>query len=208
MTLERNTPALRALIVVRLSRVTDDTTSPERQRSEAERVCNERGWTVVGVAEDLDVSGGKSPWDRPALASWLDRPEDYDVIVFFRLDRLVRSVAHLWKMVEWSEDHGVTLVSATEPHFDLSDRFGRLIVALVATVAELELDGIRERTRSSHKHLYESGKYTGGVPPWGLLPEQTDDGWRLVHDPVSVPVIREVVDRVLSGEPLRRSLMP
>lgn len=146
MTLERNTPALRALIVVRLSRVTDDTTSPERQRSEAERVCNERGWTVVGVAEDLDVSGGKSPWDRPALASWLDRPEDYDVIVFFRLDRLVRSVAHLWKMVEWSEDHGVTLVSATEPHFDLSDRFGRLIVALVATVAELELDGIRERT--------------------------------------------------------------
>lgn len=195
---------LRALILVRLSRLTDESTSPERQRLECERLCQERGWEVVGVAEDLDVSAGKtSPFERPALSRWLDNPQDFDVLVFFRLDRLVRSVRHLWDVISWSEDHGVTLVSATERHFDLSDKFGRLIVALVATVAELELDAISERNASAFQHNYSAGKWTGGVPPWGYLPEQTEDGWRLVQDPQTVPVIRAVVERVLGGEPLR-----
>ncbi len=197
-------PSLRALIVVRLSRLTDESTSPERQRLECERLCAERGWDVVGIAEDLDVSAGKtSPFERPALSRWLNNPQDFDVVVFYRLDRLVRSVKHLWEMITWSEDHSVMLVSATERHFDLSDKFGRLIVALVATVAELELDAIRERTKSAHRHNYDRGRYTGGVSPWGYLPRQVDGEWRLVQDPESVAVIREVVDRVLSTEPMR-----
>lgn len=201
----------RALVVVRLSRVTDETTSPERQREACEQLCAERGWEVVGLAQDLDVSAGKtSPFDRPALREWLGdgkadpgRADEFDVIVFFRLDRLVRSVSHLWRMIEWSENHDVLLVSATEKHFDLSDRFGKVIVSLIATVAELELDAISERNASAFRHNYRAGKWRGGVPPWGYLPEQTEQGWRLVQDPESVSVILSVVDRVLAGEPLR-----
>ncbi|UNQ40224.1 recombinase family protein [Prescottella equi] len=201
----------RALIVVRLSRVTDETTSPERQREACEQLCAERGWVVVGLAQDLDVSAGKtSPFDRPALKEWIGdgkadpgRADEFDVIVFFRLDRLVRSVSHLWRMIEWSEEHGTLLVSATEKHFDLSDRFGKVIVSLIATVAELELDAISERNASAFRHNYRAGKWRGGVPPWGYLPEETEQGWRLVQDPLSVSVILSVVERVLAGEPLR-----
>ncbi|WP_436405303.1 recombinase family protein [Mycobacterium asiaticum] len=48
---------MRALIVVRRSRVTDATTSPERQLQACRDLCAQRGYEVVGIAEDLDVSG-------------------------------------------------------------------------------------------------------------------------------------------------------
>jgi hypothetical protein len=41
----------RALIAVRLSRMTDATTSPERQREKCLELCRQRGYEVVGVAE-------------------------------------------------------------------------------------------------------------------------------------------------------------
>jgi site-specific DNA recombinase len=51
---------LRALIVIRLSRVTDATTSPERQLEVNRTLCEQRGYEVVGVSEDLDVSGKRT----------------------------------------------------------------------------------------------------------------------------------------------------
>ncbi|MFC4372993.1 recombinase family protein [Nocardia halotolerans] len=210
----------RALIVTRLSRMTDESTSPERQLAECMKLCADRGYEVVGAAEDLDVSAGKtSPFERPELKRWLAHefspstapgpdnrhPCPFDVIVFYRLDRLVRSVPHLWSVIEWAETHGVVLVSATEKHFDLSDKFGRAIVSLIATVAELELDAISERNSNAFRHNFSAGKWRGGVPPWGYLPAKNEEGeWRLAQDPVQVKLIREVVNRVMAGVPLRQ----
>ena len=211
---------LRALIVVRLSRETEATTSPERQVAACVALCKERGYEVVGVADDLDVSGSADPFsrkDRPQLARWLARdyvdsavpgvkntdPCPFDLILFYRLDRLVRSVKNLNRVMLWADENDVLLVSATEGHFDLTQTFGRVIASLVGTVAELELDAIRERTGSAFRHNAQLGKWRGGNPPWGYLPDKTSGEWRLVQDPVQVQTIREVVQRVLAGEKLR-----
>lgn len=196
----------RALIAVRLSRVTDATTSPERQLSTCRELCEQRGYEVVGVAEDLDVSAGStSPFDRPQLGDWLkNRVGEFDVIVFFRADRIVRRLFDLADLIRWARQHSVILVSATESYFDLSDELGDIIAMFVAKVAEMELAAISERNASAFRHNIKAGKYRGGIPPWGYLPQQDETGtWRLVQDPQQVPVIREVVERVLSGEPLR-----
>lgn len=195
----------RALIVTRLSRVTDATTSPERQLATCRELIAQRGYAEVGIAEDLDVSAGRTtPFDRPQLGKWLRNPAQYDVIVFFRVDRIVRRLFDLADLIRWSREHGVTLVSATEAHFDLSSDFGDIIALLIAKVAELELAAISERNASAFKHNFSKGKYRGGIPPWGYLPERDENGeWRLVQDPEQVVVIHEVVERVLAGEPLR-----
>ena len=197
---------MRALIVVRLSRQTDETTSPERQLAKCRDLCADRGWEVVGVAEDLDVSAGSTtPFDRPHLGDWLkNRPHDFDVIVFFRVDRIVRRLFDLADLIRWARDHSVTLVSATESYFDLSTDFGDILALLVAKVAEMELAAISERNSSAFRHNIAAGKYRGGMPPWGYLPRKDEAGtWRLVQDPEQVKVIQEVVRRVLDGEPLR-----
>lgn len=195
----------RALIAVRLSRVTDATTSPERQLETCRDLCRRRGYEVVGVAQDLDVSAGKtSPFDRPQLGDWLtNRPDEFDVLMFFRADRVVRRLFDLADLIRWAREYSVTLVSATESHFDLSSDWGDIIAMLVAKVAEMELAAISERNASAARYNIKAGKYRGGTPPWGYLPDDATGEWRLVQDPEQVKAIREVVDRVLSGEPLR-----
>ncbi|WP_342660394.1 hypothetical protein Rruber_00227 [Rhodococcus ruber] len=197
----------RALIVVRLSRVTDATTSPERQLEACRSLCEQRGYEVVGIAQDLDVSAGlTTPFERLQLGDWLEnRFHEIDVIVVYRMDRIVRRLLDLADLIRWGQTHSVSLVSATESFLDLTSPFGDIIALLVAKVAELELEAISSRIASAYHHNRQLGKWTGGAQvPWGYLPRQTDDGsWRLFPDPEAVPVIHEVAERVLAGEPLR-----
>lgn len=199
---------MQALIVVRLSRVTDATTSPERQLQTCQELCAQRGYEVVGIAEDLDVSGAVNPFDRrkrPNLARWLaDEEKPFDVIVAYRVDRLTRSIRHLQELVHWADDHKKLVVSATEAHFDTTSPFAAVVIALMGTVAQMELDAIRERTASAARYNLRAGKYRGSLPPWGYLPEKIDGDWRLVPDPDQVKVIHEVTRRVIDGEPLQR----
>lgn len=190
-------------MVVRLSRETEATTSPERQLKDCEELCAERGYEVVGVAEDLNVSAAVKPQERPKLGAWLKTPERYDVIVFYRMDRLVRRLADLADLISWGQENHVKLVSANEKFLDLDTPFGDIIALLVAKVAEMELEAIRVRTGSASRHTLVSGRWRGGVPPWGYLPEKDGKHWKLVQDPQQVAVIREIVDRVLAHEPLR-----
>jgi hypothetical protein len=67
--------ALRALIEIRLSNETEESTSPERQREQDEAYCGIKGWDIVHVCRDLDVSRAVSPFDRGDLGKWLTASE-------------------------------------------------------------------------------------------------------------------------------------
>ncbi|WP_190821943.1 recombinase family protein [Saccharopolyspora pogona] len=193
--------SLKALVVTRLSNLTDATTSPERQLDVCKRLCADRGWEVVDVAQDLDVSASAtSPFERPELKKRLAQPERFDVIVFWRVDRLVRRVTHLAQMIDWAEEHGITLVSATEQAFDLSTPIGKAIAYMVSIFAEMEAAAISERTEQAYAHNRRLGKYTGGPPPYGYLPEKNGDGeWRYVPDLDNKPFILGLIDQLLAG---------
>lgn len=203
--------AYRALVVVRLSRVTDATTSPKRQLEACRELCQKRGYDVIGVAEDLDVSAGKTtPFERPALREWIGdgksdpgRSNEFDVLVVYRMDRVVRRLLDLADLIRWCQEHSVALVSTTEPFLDLTAPFGDIVALLVAKVAEMELAAISERNASAARHNIQAGKYRGGVPPWGYLPSDATGEWRLIPDTEQTTVIHETVRRVLDKEPLR-----
>jgi hypothetical protein len=61
-----------ALIEIRLSNETEESTSPERQCDQDTRYCELRGWDIVHIAEHLDVSWDISPFERRL---WLTAPE-------------------------------------------------------------------------------------------------------------------------------------
>ncbi len=209
---------MQALIVVRLSRETSSSTSVARQTEICEQFCRERGWEPVAVCEDVDVSGSKEidPFNRkqrPNLARWLNNevvdaaghPIPFGAIVTYRCDRLTRSVKHLQRLVHWGEENDVRIVSATEPHFDMTSPFAAVLVALIGMVSEFELQAISERNASTARRNMRLGMYRGSVPPWGYMPEQDEQKvWRLVPDPQQVPIVQEVVQRVFDGEPLNR----
>ncbi|MEU9169196.1 recombinase family protein [Streptomyces sp. NPDC048420] len=194
----------RALIVVRLTNHTESTTSPERQLQQCESFCELRGWEVIGVARDLSVSAtAVPPWKRPELSVWLDdRAPEFDVIVFWRLDRFVRRVGDLHRMIEWAASHGGKgLVSATEP-FDLTSPEGKATATLIATCAQMEARAAAERVVSSRAHLLMSTRWGGSSPPFGYRTYAKDGARYLEINPETADVVREAARRVIGGEPV------
>lgn len=62
---------------------------------------------------DLDVSASKtSPWERPQLPRWLSNPQAYDALVFWRFDRAIRSMGHMYALANWAREHGKELIFA------------------------------------------------------------------------------------------------
>lgn len=112
------TKTLRGVRCVRLSVLTDETTSPERQREADDIAAAALGidfgeGDTLREAVDLDVSASVfGPFDRPQLSGWLARPDDFDALVWWRFDRAIRSMAHMHELAKWAREHRKMLVFA------------------------------------------------------------------------------------------------
>ncbi|REE99108.1 recombinase family protein [Thermomonospora umbrina] len=190
----------RVLGVVRLSNLTDSTSSPDRQKQKVEQWAGLHDANVVGIAEDLDVSAiSASPWDRPSLRKWLDRPEDYDVIVAWKLDRLARKTKDFLELLEWADKHAVQIV-AVDDGIDLSTDIGRMVATILSVFAEFEGKTMKVRAKQTYEHNIRAGKWRGGFVPYGYQPMQTAEGWGLEPHPVTSEIIRDVIRRIIEGE--------
>ncbi len=195
----------RVLGRLRLSRVTDESTSIERQREVIQQWSDANGHSVVGWAEDLDVSGSMDPFETPALGPWLgDRAPEWDVICAWKLDRLGRNAIQLSKLFGWCADHGKTVVSCSES-IDLGTWAGRMLAGVIAGLAEGELEAIRERQVSSRRKLRQSARWPGGKPPYGYTAvKRPEGGWSLMVDPLASKMVERIVNDAIDGKPLTR----
>lgn len=201
----------RALLMTRLSSSdTDDSTSPQRQEEQTTAVATARAWQVVGHAVDLGVSALKTPpLERPELKIWLtEKINEWEILIFWRLDRFVRSAIDMAAMIEWSRKNKKVLVSASEPWFDLSTDVGQALALMVSVFANMEAKATRDRVLDSHKYLRTTPRWAGGPPPYGYMsipnPDLTEDGRSagriLVPDPTAVKVINEMFSDAESGK--------
>lgn len=196
---------MRALLYVRISELTDATTAPERQRKEGRLWVERQGGEVVDVIEDLDISGYHTGIDRPGLAEALSRIEagEADTLVIYKIDRLARSIVTFHQVLDRVESVGGRLVSVSEA-LDFGTPAGRLVASVLASFAEFESQTISSRVKAAQRHLGEVGKWRGGRRPYGWRPEEAPDGKGLVLVPeeAEAEILREIVERALSGEAL------
>ncbi|MFI8421536.1 recombinase family protein [Streptomyces sp. NPDC085479] len=160
--------APRALLSVRLSVLTEDTTSPLRQELDLRLLAAAKGYRVVGVASDLHVSATKvPPWRRKELGQWLnDRAPEFDAILFWNLDRFVRRMTDLATMIHWCERYGKNLVSKHDA-IDLTSAAGRSLVALIVGVAEIEAAHTSTRVASLWDYARTQNAWLVGKPAYG-----------------------------------------
>lgn len=155
----------RVLGVIRLSRDTEESTSPERQRQIIEHWAAVHDCRIVGWAEDRGVSAAVDPWKRAELGAWLRGERDYfDIIAVWRVDRLARRVLHFAALLDWARHHHKDIVSATEG-FDLATPLGRMFAQMIAMLVEGELEAVKERTKASYDYLVAKGRHRGGFLP-------------------------------------------
>ncbi|WP_349253892.1 recombinase family protein [Streptomyces sp. BPTC-684] len=191
---------MRVFTYRRISRVTERTTSIERQGEHCAAECDRRGWKIVDDFADEGISGATDPEDRPAMSKMLARLDEVDAIVFYKLDRLSRSTLAFAELMERCQKAGVALVSCTEP-LDLSSPMGVAMAEIIAVFAKLERAMIRERSMDARRKGLEDNKFVGGRFPYGLTPapHPSGKGRTLVRDPEAVKVIRRMASLITDG---------
>lgn len=132
----------------------------EGQLHELRQVAAQRGWIVAAEYVDAGESGVKTK--RPQLSRLMcDATRGkLDVVACVRFDRFARSVKHLVLALDEFRALGVDFVSLHDG-IDTSTPAGRFTFHVIAAVAELERELIRERTRAGIEAARRRGSKIG-----------------------------------------------
>ena len=114
------------------------------------------------------ASGARA--DRRELLRLLKGLAAGDVVVVTRIDRLARSTFDLFAIVKRIVDAGGQFRSLAEPWADTATSTGRLMIAVLGGLADVERDLIRTRTAEGRSRAKGRGQHMGRPP--ALTPQQ------------------------------------
>jgi DNA invertase Pin-like site-specific DNA recombinase len=114
------------------------------------------------------ASGAKA--DRRELVRLLKDLAAGDVVTVTRIDRLARSTFDLFAIVKQITDAGGQFRSLAEPWADTATSTGRLMIAVLGGLADVERDLIRTRTAEGRSRAKGRGQHMGRPP--ALTPQQ------------------------------------
>src|ERR1700757_1066966 len=135
------------------------------------------------VFRDVHVSGAKT--DRAQLRRVIEALEPGDVLMVTRLDRLARSTRDLLNVLATITSKKAGFKSLGDTWADTTTSHGRLMLTVLAGLAEFERDLIRARTAEGRERAKERGVKMGRKPK--LTPHQQ----------------AEAIKRREAGEPIR-----
>lgn len=98
-----------------------------------------------------DKLSGAVSTDRPGLAAMLHYAREGDTVVVTAIDRLGRSVAEVTRTITELDERQIFLLRALREGVDTGTPTGRAVAAIMATLAELELELGRERRAASRE---------------------------------------------------------
>jgi DNA invertase Pin-like site-specific DNA recombinase len=102
--------------------------------------------------------------DRRELLRLLKNLTPGDVVTVTRIDRLARSTFDLFAIVKQIVDAKAQFRSLAEPWADTGTRTGRLMIAVLGGLAEVERDLIRTRTAEGRSRAKARGQHMGRPP--------------------------------------------
>ena len=149
----------RVCLYARIS-TSDKDQDPETQLMALRDYCRANDWQVV--KEYVDAASARDLAHRTAWRELLDdcAKRKCKVVVVFKLDRAFRSVKDMHDTLAVWELLGIEFRSLRE-QFETSTAVGRLLLNLLAAVAEFELEMIRERVKAGMDRARRQGKRIG-----------------------------------------------
>jgi DNA invertase Pin-like site-specific DNA recombinase len=105
------------------------------------------------------VSGARA--DRRELNRMLGKLSPGDVVTVTRIDRLARSTLDLFGIVKRIVDAKAQFRSLAEPWADTGTSTGRLMLAVLGGLADVERDLIRTRTAEGRSRAQQRGQHMG-----------------------------------------------
>ena len=138
------------------------------QKEDITRYANAFGIQIVDEFCDEGKSGKSD--DRADFQRMMDaiktNKDGVSYVIVFKLSRFARNAADTVKNLQTMQDYGVNLICIKEK-LDSSTQLGKMMVTIMSSVAEMELENIHTQTMAGRKQKAREGKWNGGFAPYG-----------------------------------------
>lgn len=133
-------------------------TSLETQLLACRAYAKEHGYVVLEEVSE-DYTGARL--DRPGMNRVRDAVAEgtVDALLVYALDRLARDTGDTLVVLKECKAHNCELVTVSQPYEDTPS--GKLLLTMLAAIAEFERFQILDRTRRGRLHATRSGKVMG-----------------------------------------------
>lgn len=137
----------------------DDSQDPNNQFIRLRQHAQDQGWAVTG--EYVDMASGADQW-RPQLDVMLRdaRGHRFELVLTTKVDRIARSVRNLYEVLKELDASGVEF-RCTDQDISTQTATGKLLLNVLASVAEFERELIRDRTKAGLVRARLQGKTLG-----------------------------------------------
>lgn len=142
-------------ILVGYLRVSSNEQSDKSQKSIIKERFNIDRWY-----QDHAISGAIKAKDRRGLSELLEYVREGDTVVVYAIDRLGRNTIDVLDTVETFNEIGVSLISIREG-FDLTSDHGKLLLTMLAGLAELERKNLKARQMAGIVQAKKEGRALG-----------------------------------------------
>lgn len=169
--------------------------SLEAQQEKLKRYAEYKNLVIAGEYCDAGKSG-KSIKGRPAfqqmMADIISQKDDISYVLVFKLSRFGRNAADVMKSLQLLLDYEVDLVSIDDA-IDSSTQGGRLTLAILSAVAEIERENIVVQFNAGRMQKFKEGEWIGGPVPFGY--RKAENG--LVQEPEEAELVKRIYDLYL-----------
>jgi site-specific DNA recombinase len=178
-----------------------DNSSLEDQQEKIAAYCTALNHELVGLYKDVQ-SGGESENRKglqAALADMLDGKADG--LIVLKLDRLVRRASDVLTLIDKELQPNNKALVVIDINMDISTPTGKMVLTMLAGVAEFEKSLINERTKNGKKARAKTSDYAnGGQPKFG----HKADNKNLIIDDKEQEIINIIKRHYKSGKSQRQ----
>lgn len=131
--------------------------SLDAQENELVEWCKKNGYEY-----DVYSDGGKSGGTiekRYEFQRMMDNIYDYDIVLCYKLARIVRSVKDLANMISDFAQLGIRFISLNEG-IDTKTPLGKLLAYIMGIIAEIERENISDYVKMARREEFEQGRIT------------------------------------------------
>jgi site-specific DNA recombinase len=121
------------------------------------------GWQISEEYVDEGISG-KDIKGRPAMQRLIADVEKgkFQAILVWKISRLSRNMLDTLVLLDKFEEYDVKFISYSE-NFDTSSPIGKLVIQLLASIAEMERNTLSENVKLGMTQRAKEGNWNGGV---------------------------------------------
>ena len=172
--------------------------SLDAQRETMRKYADFQNMEIVREYSDEGHSGknirGRQEFVR-MLNDIEDGKDEVSFVLVFKLSRFGRNAADVLSSLQLMQDYGVNLI-CVEDNIDSSKEAGKLLISIIAAVAEMERENIRVQTMAGRMQKAREGKWNGGFAPYGYALESGE----LVIAEDEADIIRMIFDRYINTD--------